>query len=505
MPTHPGMGLPSAERQRPARRLAALACALWVGVAALSCGQPRKAPERISPAGASRVDVFLRAGDALGEPLSMVLESVHLRDADGQRSELTLQRSVVRSDDATSRVLVAGDELPPATYVALELWLRAATLGSGERERELRLLPEGPEDGQERVEEPTRDDDAPVRYEVPLRFTLGSRDAASVFLDWDVAASLIESGGFRPVLGVTLETPQVRLGLLYVADEASGSVLAVDRATGQVTASGKVGAGPRALALSSDRRQLFVANAGDGSLSFLDLQRHLSEFTVPIRLSAGCADVVVVERGRLVAVANQAIDTVTFVDLRTAAREGDVRVGRGPERLLALPDRRRLFVVNSGSDAVSVIDVASRAVVASLAVESAPSAIAADRRGRELFVVHRNSPNLLVFDADSLQLVDTLYVGADATAVLADNRRDRMYVARSHPAEIAVVDRRLRTVLRRIPVSSVVTNLAQPLDGALLYGSAPEAGALMVIDVVVFSAQSDIPCGAAPVDVVAIE
>ncbi len=76
-----------------------------------------------------------------------------------------------------------------------------------------------------------------------------------------------------------------------------------------------------------------------------------------------------------------------------------------------------------------------------------------------------------------------------------------MFVARSRPPEIVVVDRQLASVLRRIPVSGRIEALAQPVDGAELYGAAPELGALVVVDLVLGKELPPIRCGGRPLDV----
>jgi len=470
--------------------------ALMLALACVACAEPRRAQTVPREAVASRVDVFLRALGADSGDLGFHLAGAWLRDQAGGRRELELATADVSSAAARRRIALAGATVEPGTYVALVLAVDAAFDESSGTRRPLQLsdaLPDEPGGGPRAVE-----------HEVPLRVVVGRHDAASVFLDWNVRAS-VETGTFRPSFGASLETPQVRLALLYVVDARSGSVLALDRSSGQVVATGKVGTRPVALAASRDRRLLFVANAGDGSVSLVDLRQNFAEFTIPVRLSAGTSDVVVAEEESLLAVTNPGLDTVSLLDVRSAARVADVRVGRRPIRLEAVPDHRRLFVVNSLSDDLSVIDIGSRSVIAVLPLESTPTAVVAGRRGREVFVGHRASPNLLVLDAGSLARADSIFVGGEVTALLADRRRDRVYVAREHPAEIAVVDRRLAAVTRRIPISGRVEFLAQPLDGPFIYGAAPELGGLIVVNVILGREEPLLPCGAAPTDVVAID
>jgi len=471
-----------------------------------SCAEPRRASRTPVEANVSRVDVFLGASSTVPR-LRMTLEKLELVDEDGEARELVLAKPEFSSEGVGSRSAVAGAVVPPARYEAIIIEVSRATLLRGDLEIPLRLLP-----ARAANEKPSTDlpgllgdrgaDPDTVTYRFPLNLIVGRHHAASVFLNWHVEESLIE-GGFRPVLSSRLEAPQARLGLLYVTDSGTGTTLAFDRVGARIVATGKVGESPVAVALSRDRRQLFVANAGDGSISILDTQRNLATSTIPIRLSARTSDVVIAEAERLVAVTNPGLDTVSFFGMQDGSRIGDVRVGRTPIQIAAVPAMRRMFALNSRSNDVSVIEMGTRDVVATIPVESTPSCLAISRTGQEVYIGHRVSRNLLVLDATSLGIADSIYVGGNVTAVLSDRRRDRVFVARSNPSEIAIVDRRLSAVIRRIPISGVVVNLAQPIEGPNLYGACPDQGALIAIDVVVGVEKAILPCGAIPSDVVA--
>lgn len=467
-------------------------------LASLGCAERRLADDATwRAASPSRVDVFVEAVDPTDELLEVQLEDIALRDASGERVSLERRTARLSSDAAAHRTLLAGGGVPVGTYPVLLVTVASARLGRGESARELILR--APDDDQ-----PAADGQGPVTYELPLGLTLATRDAASVFLRWDVRASL-DGDGFRPVLRTELESPEVSLGRLWVADSATGTVLAFDRGSRRVTGSGKVGLGVRALAVAGDRRLLLAANEGEGTLSQFDLRSGLTVATIPLRSGSRPSDVVVVDSTGIAAVANAGLDTVSLVDVRTSERVADVRVGRRPVRLVAPPDGGRVFVVDSLSDQLSIVDVSSRGLAGTIRTDAEPTAVAVDRRGRELFVGHRTGGDLLVVDLSTYAVTERIPVGGDVTDVLADRRRDRVYVARSLPPELDVVDRRTLAVVRRIPLSAAVTALAQPLEGALVYGAAPSVGALLAIDVTVGREEAVLPCGDSPRDVITLE
>ena len=452
----------------------------------------------------SRVDLFLRPTARRGFDVVLDLESVALRNDDGELLELELQQATISSAEGVRPVQFAGAPVPPGSYLAIHLRVRRAGLVAAGAQTALTLLPALESAAPPRELTPDEEQE-PMEYVVPVRSILRSRDALALFLDWNVGASLVGSSGLRPALAAEQSTPQVVLGRLYVTDAETGSILVLDPASGDILATGKVGNQPKALAASRNRRRVFVANARDGSLSLFDLRENQTTSSIPVRLGAGTQDVAVVDP-RVVVAANRSLDTVSFFDVLAEERRfDDVNVGRGPVRLAVSERLRRVFVVNGLSDDVSVIDVNSRSVVGTIAVESQPTDISMDRRERELFVGHETSPNLLVIDASTLAVVDSIYVGRDVTAVLADRRRDRVYVAKGRPSELVVVDRRLKSVLRRVRLSGDVENLAQPLEGSLVYGAAPRLGGVLVINVIRAREEALLPCGSSPTDVVVLD
>lgn len=480
-----------------ARVLGALA--LICAMCGAACTGRTRARSDVVEATSSRVDIFLRCVDPAARAVSFELETLELRDENGQLRKLDVTREWVRSDDTEQRTRIAGAVVAPANYSALVLTLRGAWLERPDGRIALSLEGEGPT----------------CTVELPIGLRVESRQAASLFIDWRVGASLLGGTSFQPAFTVAQETPQTALALLYVADEATSSVLSIDRATGQIVGTFKTGAQPRALALGRDRRLLWAANSGDGSVSALDTRQGNIESTVGIAFGAGTCDLVFADDGRWLAAANRALGSIALIATGGSTMI-EVEVGTEPVRLAAAPRLRRVYTANAGSDSVSVVDVNSRRVVATVSTESQPSALDVDGNEEELFVGHATSPNLLVFDAETLAPLGSLFIGADVTDVLADRRRGRVYVARARPPEIVVVDRRLGSadprldpaargpglVVRRIALSSPVTSMVQSREGTRLYAAAPDAGAVLVIDVVLGKEEPAIRCGSRPSDVV---
>ena len=490
---------------RATLRSAGVGMALWIGLLLVGCGEARQARPDASRGGSSRVDVFIRPLVKETLTLHMEFEALALRDGDGVQHPLVLSRKSLASDSSSRRIAIAGGPVPPQTYTTLLITLRQVQRQRGDRRSQLRLL--GSE-FQERIPPaggPPELEPRPALFEVPIALGVGPRQAASLFLDWDVEASLVEVDGFRPAFTVSFETPQVRLGLLYVVDRDTDSILALNRFNGQVVATAKVGSRPLRAAVSRDRRRLFVANRGDGSVSIVDAFSNKTLSRLNFGAGSGTSDVVLFDALRRGAAVQSLDDTVALFSTVNGVTLSKIRVGRSPTRAASAPNLRRLFVVNSLSDSLSVIDMSTGAVIATLDTAAQPADVAVDPRRSLLAVCHRTSWDLLLFNAASLERESAIRVGGSMDTVLAGRRSGRVYVARSHPPEIVEVDRSLAAVVRRIPIRAAVTSLVQPKEGPFVYGSCPSLGGVIVVNVVRGREEDFLACGTAPVDVVVLE
>jgi hypothetical protein len=205
------------ERRRSRARRSQLAafafaaCAL--ALAALACQRAKREYARPVESNSSRVDVFVRCSDPGTEVLGFSLAKVELVDESGAVRELGNVRRQVLATEAQNRVPLAGAIVPPARYAYLRLTIDSAWLERASGRQMLSL------------ETATPDEDLPQAarsYDLALDLRLLQRDAASVFVEWNAAASSNGGLGFAPSFALSLERPQTSLGMLYVADAEIG-------------------------------------------------------------------------------------------------------------------------------------------------------------------------------------------------------------------------------------------------------------------------------------------
>ncbi|TDQ78446.1 YVTN family beta-propeller protein [Dongia mobilis] len=195
----------------------------------------------------------------------------------------------------------------------------------------------------------------------------GATEAKGFLLVFDATALGLEPIAKIPVgthpAHVVVEQSGARA---FVTNAGDNSVSVIDLATKALIANIDTGRYPHGIRMSPDGREIYVANVEDGTLSVIDA-KGLTEIA---RIPVGNTPVQVgfTPDGSWVYVSLREENRVAVVDTSTRNLIGSIEVGRNPIQVYATPDGRSVYVANQGSadepaDTVSVIDVASRTVV----------------------------------------------------------------------------------------------------------------------------------------------
>ena len=126
-------------------------------------------------------------------------------------------------------------------------------------------------------------------------------------------------------------------GWAFTSNTDTGTVAAVNTDSGEVRLIPS-GGRPQGQAISADRKTMYVANAGDSSISILDLERK--------------------------------------------TRIGTIPTGRAPVRVALLPDGQTLIYALQEGRAVGFADIASRKEVQQIPLAGRPVSISLSRNGR---------------------------------------------------------------------------------------------------------------------------
>ncbi|MDT7552291.1 MAG: serine/threonine protein kinase, bacterial [Pseudonocardiales bacterium] len=220
-------------------------------------------------------------------------------------------------------------------------------------------------------------------------------------------------------------------GTAFVAQTAAGSVAVLDaglRVVGTIAA----GRFPGPMTFSS---VLYVANAGDGTVTVIDPTTPVP--APPLPVDASPAGLATSPDGKLLYVANSGSDDLTVIDTGRRATVATVPVGRAPAAVVA--DARRVWVAARGEGTVTVVDATSRANVGSVRVGSGPSALALSRDGALLYVADADEGAVRVVDTATLDVGPPASVGAGPVAMAVARTDGRVWVVCRDATEVTVL------------------------------------------------------------------
>ncbi len=199
----------------------------------------------------------------------------------------------------------------------------------------------------------------------------------------------------------------------FVTNAGDDSISVVDLASRSVRTI-RAAAYPHGLRLSPDGRLLLVANVKDGSVSLFDTDTLVETARIPV--GASPVQVAFLPDGAQAYVSLRDEDAMAVIDIARRKVSGRIPVGDGPIQSYSTPDGGRLFVANQGSEQapgnqVSVIDVAKGAVVATVKVGQGAHGVVVSADGSRAFITNVDDGTVSEIRTGTNQVLATHTVG----------------------------------------------------------------------------------------------
>jgi DNA-binding beta-propeller fold protein YncE len=177
-----------------------------------------------------------------------------------------------------------------------------------------------------------------------------------------------------------------------------------------------------------------------------------------------------VKGGRLFAAA-ETIHQVPVFDLKSSAYLRSIENIEIPHAIFVREDLNRIFITDGGVGAVKVYDGATYDLLATIPLKVDSDSIAYDPSTHQLFVVNGGGDAkepfsmVSVIDTDhNVKLADIKIDGDTLEAMAIDPASDLMYVNNAAKNEVAVVNRKSRSLVTSWPVKLGQRNVAMALD-----------------------------------------
>jgi YVTN family beta-propeller protein len=210
---------------------------------------------------------------------------------------------------------------------------------------------------------------------------IGSYDPATKSIDW-----IMGTGQNRThMIYVSAD-----LKLIVTTNVSSGTVSIIEKAAGSHPGQGgamgapggewnetvvRVGNGSEGFDVSSDGKEIWVANAEDGTVSIIDVERKLVKETLAADVG-GANRLKFTPDGKLALISSLRSSDVAVIETATRKTVKRIAVGHGAAGIQMQPDGARAFVACSPDGYVAVIDLRSLEVAGRIAAGRDPDGLA---------------------------------------------------------------------------------------------------------------------------------
>jgi len=137
----------------------------------------------------------------------------------------------------------------------------------------------------------------------------------------------------------------------------------------------RVGNGSEGFDVSPDGKEIWVANAGDGTVSILDVSRKEVTRTLAADVT-GANRLKFTPSGKLVLISTLRGPDLTVIDAATRTTIKRIKLGRGAAGIVIQPDGSRAFVACTPDGYVDVVDLNSLEVVGRVEAGGGPDGLA---------------------------------------------------------------------------------------------------------------------------------
>jgi len=164
---------------------------------------------------------------------------------------------------------------------------------------------------------------------------------------------------------------------------------------------------PLNLAISPDSKEMYVACEASDSVIVIDVASQSKIDEIPV--GGQPHDVTFSPDGRLAYVSNRLDDSVSVIDVRSRKVIRTAPVGDEPHGVLTDPTGRTLYVLNTSEDSISLLDTATMKEIKRLQASRAPWSLAMSPDGRTIHITNTLS-RLVEFRKPSISEITILDV-----------------------------------------------------------------------------------------------
>lgn len=239
--------------------------------------------------------------------------------------------------------------------------------------------------------------------------------------------------------------------LAYLAGvdaRGQGALETIDLDNLRIAARARLGADPRALALTPDDAWLLVADQGQHAVVRVrpaDLHADGA-----VALPAPPAELLVVPFGHTVFTLCPNVSQVAALDWNAPALRTLLPLPSPPADMQLKPDGGELYVSSPSRGLISIVDTQTNEITGLLLAGRGVGAMAIDA-GDQLYAANRDANSVSIFNVDQRTNLGTIGVGAQPAALALGPVEPSLFVSDLFSNDLAVIRTQQRTLLTLLP------------------------------------------------------
>ena len=431
----------------------------------------------------ARLSVFLNLKSPSGPAVWLRISALEIL-AGGQWTPLISEPlEIDASEIGRGQILVAGRGLPPGPYDRLRITVEKAAIHR--KDKMVFLAIKKPE----------------LIVPISPAINLKRHDSQSLFITWDVEASIVETAFIDPVMVAAPQSIQLVADLAYVACPDIDTVYIIRTDRNWICGSLGIPGRPTYLALVPSRNRLYVLTTGESAIKVIELSNNRLVDIIRIPLTHEPGFMTLSPDGLWAYVLDERGNYVVRIDLQSGILAKRVSLGQRPQYAAYLPDQQRLAVSSSLSQVVFLLDPVTLTTMDAVPVGSSPQGLAS--RNHLLYIAESGSNTVSAYDLDARQVRGRINVGPSPRRLLVS--RDRIYVSNYSGGSVSVLLPGQLSVMRKITVGDAPLEMVSSVGRRWLYVGNQKSQDLTVIELTSNRVWGTIALGAAPWGLAVIE
>jgi YVTN family beta-propeller protein len=244
-------------------------------------------------------------------------------------------------------------------------------------------------------------------------------------------------------------------GKVYTADETSGRMSVIDKATFTVVGTIPMGLKPHHVMASADGRRVYVGEYGQNTVGVIDTatDTRIASWQASPSPAARTHAVWITARGRALYATNEITDDIAKIDTKDGTLLWNMPIGARPSEILVRPDGKTAYVSVRNENRLKVVDLETRTITGSVFIGVEPDTLSLTEDGHTLVVGLRGVPaTAALLDTRTLavRFVDLPAHTTTGHQWLSANGK-YAFMAVESPGAIAVIDIAAGMLVREIP------------------------------------------------------